>query len=89
MLNSSDNYCTEVVVHLEKEELTFFCVYDSTFKFVCEFVHLKKKAFQRSTIGFDIDLVYYLGKKAAIQRNLSGGGSVTPKKADFLTSMVY
>ena len=61
MLNSSDNYCTEVVVHLGKEELTFFVCMRRSNSFV-KIVHLKKKAFQCSTIGFDIDL-YYLRKR--------------------------
>ena len=63
MLNSSDNYCTEVVVSALREggANLFSCVY-ATFKLVCENCALEKKAFQRSTIGFDIDL-YYLRKR--------------------------
>ena len=61
MLNSSDNYCTEVVSALREGGANLFCVY-ATFKLVCENCAFEKKAFQRSTIGFDIDL-YYLRKR--------------------------
>ena len=63
MLNSSDNYCTEVVVSALREGgANLFCVCMRRSNSFVKIVHLKKKAFQRSTIGFDIDL-YYLRKR--------------------------